>query len=70
MNIEDSKVTEQYVSYSKKNINDYIEKNDYKSAFQVLVMVLNRVDHEQKSAIIKYYDDFMFEKYVDGRYEK
>jgi len=70
MNIQDNKVIEKYVSYSKKNINEYIEKNDYKSAFQILVMVLNRVDEEQKSAIIKYYDDFMFEKYIDGRYEK
>ena len=68
MNIEDKIIKEQYVSYSKKNINEYIQKNDYKSAFQLLVTVLNRVDDEQKKVIIKYYDDFMFEDYIYARY--
>ena len=67
MNSEYS-IKEQYVFFSKMKINDFIEENDYKSAFTSLVALLNRVDDEKQNAIIKYYDDCMFEKYVSDRY--
>jgi hypothetical protein len=68
MDMEDNTIKEKYVVYFKNNINEYIENNDYKGAFQALVTLLNRVDDEQKRAVIKYYDDLMFDMYVKMGY--
>ena len=51
---------ELYISDSKKNINQYIDNSNYRSAFGLLLSVLDRLDDgEQKNVFIKYYlDDF------------
>ena len=49
-----------YILCSKKNINHYIDNNNYTSAFGLLLSVLDRLDDgQQKNDFIKYYlDDF------------
>lgn len=41
--------------YCKKNINDAIQKNDYKHAFAQFVLVLERLDDSDKNDLIDYY---------------
>lgn len=49
-----------YISVSKKNIHFYIDNNNYRLAFGLLLAVLDRLDDgKQKNDFIKYYlDDF------------
>ncbi len=44
-----------YIQNSKTNINDYIQKNNYKKAFMLLIHVLERLDENERSEIINYY---------------
>ena len=44
-----------FMFYSKKNINDAIQKNDYKHAFAQFVLVLERLDDSHKNVLIDYY---------------
>lgn len=46
---------ETYIFESKKNIDNYLFKNDYKRAFGLLILVLERIDDNQKTEMIKYY---------------
>lgn len=49
-----------YISGSKQNIDKYIAENNYRSAFGLLLAVLDRLDDgEQKNNFISHYlDDF------------
>ena len=49
-----------YISSSKKNIDKYIAENNYRSAFGLLLAVLDRLDDgEQKNNFINHYlNDF------------
>ena len=47
--------TEKYISDTKININNYIRKNDYRKAFSLLILFLERLDSEDKSLVIDYY---------------
>ena len=49
-----------YISESKKNIDCYIDNSNYKSAFGLLLAVLDRLDDgKQKNDLITHYlDDF------------
>ena len=49
-----------YISGSKENIDRYIAENKYRSAFGLLLSVLDRLDDgEQKNNFIRHYlDDF------------
>ena len=43
-----------YIHFSKKQIDDYILKNEYQLAFHSLIFVLGRLDNDyQKDFIIK-----------------
>jgi len=44
-----------YILGSKKNIDEFITKNNYRSAFGLLIAVLERLDDNQKTEFIDYY---------------
>lgn len=48
-----------YISNSRKNINSYITKNEYKKAFGLLILVLERLDEGEKNEFIDYYSKNM-----------
>ena len=60
MEITEEEDTMMYIYFSKKRIDDYILKNDYVSAFHYLILVLGRLDDNDKTDFINYYS----KKYV------
>jgi hypothetical protein len=46
-----------YIYFSKKHIDDYILKNDYKTAFNYLILVLTRLNDNDKRNFIEYYSE-------------
>ena len=44
-----------YTKISKTNIDNYISNNNYKNAFLLLIMVLERLDNDEKIEFIDYY---------------
>jgi hypothetical protein len=48
-----------YILASKKNIDGYIHKNEYRKAFGLLILVLERLDDNQKNEFIDYYSKNM-----------
>lgn len=46
---------EEYIFISKQNIDELIKKNDYKNAFCLLILVLERLDNANKIEFINYY---------------
>ena len=44
-----------YILGATKNINNYINKNEYRKAFGLLILVLERLDDNQKNDFIDYY---------------
>ena len=46
---------EEYISGSKLNIDNYIRKNEYRKAFGLLILFLERLDGEEKKQVIDYY---------------
>ena len=50
---------EKYISGSKVNINNYIHKNEYRKAFGLLILFLERLDSKEKEEIIDYYSKNM-----------
>ena len=50
---------EQYISGSKININNFISKNEYKKAFGLMILFLERLDDKEKSEVINYYSKNM-----------
>lgn len=58
MEIQDcNENNEEYIFHSKKNIDDLIKKNDYKKAFCLLILVLERLDNADKIEFINYYSN-------------
>ena len=55
MEITEEEDTMMYIFFSKKQIDDYILKNDYQSAFHYLITVLGRLDNDCKKDFIDYY---------------
>ena len=57
-----------YISESKINIDRYIAANNYRSAFGLLLSVLDRLDDgKQKNEFISYYlNDFFIIKPMDS----
>jgi hypothetical protein len=57
-----------YISESKINIDRYIAANNYRSAFGLLLSVLDRLDDgKQKNEFISYFlDDFFTKKHMDS----
>ena len=56
---ETSKDAEIYISVSKVNIDNYIRKNEYRKAFGLLILFLERLDGEEKAEVIDYYSKNM-----------
>ena len=57
-----------YISGSKENIDNYIKSNNYRSAFGLLLFVLNRLDDgkQKNEFILDYLDDFLTLKSYDS----
>ena len=53
--LKKSEDTEKYISGSKVNIDNYIRKNEYRKAFGLLILFLERLDGEEKAEVIDYY---------------
>ena len=53
--LKTSEDTEKYISDSKVNIDNYIRKNEYRKAFGLLILFLERLDGEEKAKVIDYY---------------
>ena len=50
-----------YISTSKKNIDKCMRRQDYKRAFRLLILVLERLDDTEKKDFIDYYSKNMLE---------
>jgi hypothetical protein len=49
-----------YILQSKKNINNFIFKNDNRKAFALFLLVIQRLeDGEEKNEFIKYYEKLL-----------
>ena len=48
-----------YILGSRQNIDSFINKNEYRKAFGLLIMVLERLDDNQKIEFIDYYSKNM-----------
>jgi hypothetical protein len=57
--LETTENTEKYISSSKVNIDNYIRKNEYRKAFGLLILFLERLDGEEKTQVIDYYSKNM-----------
>ena len=57
--LKTSEDTEKYISDSKVNIDNYIRKNEYRKAFGLLILFLERLDGEEKTQVIDYYSKNM-----------
>jgi len=53
--LKTSEDTDKYISCSKVNIDNYIHKNQYRKAFWLLILFLERLDGEEKTQVIDYY---------------
>ena len=53
--METSKDIDIYISVSKQNIDGFIRKHEYKKAFALLILFLERLDDKEKTEIIDYY---------------
>ena len=67
---EDNRNT--YILKSKQGIDSYIYRNDYKKAFLRLILVLERLDNNEKVDFIDYYSKkfnslFLGVSYLDNR---
>lgn len=49
---------ERYKEISKRVIDDYCRQNDFKNAFITLIAVLNNLDQEERSNMLRYYTMF------------
>ena len=59
--MERSEEAEKYISGSKLDIENHIRKNEYRKAFGRLILFLERLDDEEKTQVINYYSNNMFQ---------
>ena len=57
--METSKNVEEYISGSKLNIDNFILKNEYRKAFGLFILFLERLDDKEKAEVIDYYSKNM-----------
>ncbi len=50
-------IAEEYMSCSKINIDNYIRTNEYRKAFRLLILCLERLNGEEKAQVIDYYSN-------------
>ena len=48
-----------YISGSKLNIDNFIRKNEYRKAFGLLILFLERLNDTEKTEIVDYYSKNM-----------
>lgn len=48
-----------YILGSRQNIDSFINKNEYRKAFGLLILVLERLEDNQKNEFIDYYSKNM-----------
>ena len=53
--METSENVEKYISGSKLNIDNFIRKNEYRKAFGLLILFLERLDGKEKAEVVDYY---------------
>jgi hypothetical protein len=53
--MEKSENIKKYISGSKLNIDNFIRKNEYRKAFGLLILFLERLDGKEKEEVIDYY---------------
>jgi len=59
--METSENVEKYISGSKLNIDNFIRKNEYRKAFGLLILFLERLDGKEKAKVIDYYSKNMID---------
>lgn len=59
--METSENIEKYISASKLNIDNFIRKNEYRKAFGLLILFLERLDGKEKAEVIDYYSKNMID---------
>ena len=59
--METSENVEKYISGSKLNIDNFIRKNEYRKAFGLLILFLERLDGKEKAEVIDYYSKNMID---------
>ena len=59
--METSENVEKYISGSKVNIDNFIRKNEYRKAFGLFILFLERLDYKEKAEVIDYYSKNMFD---------
>ena len=59
--METSENVEKYISSSKVNIDNFIHKNEYRKAFGLLILFLERLDGKEKAEVIDYYSKNMID---------
>ena len=57
--MEKSENVKLYISGSIKNINTFISNNEYRKAFGLLIVFLERLDGKEKAEVIDYYSKNM-----------
>ena len=53
--METNENVEKYIYSSKLNIDNFIRKNEYRKAFGLLILFLERLDGKEKAEVIDYY---------------
>jgi hypothetical protein len=59
--METSENVEKYISSSKLSIDNFIRKNEYRKAFGLLILFLERLDGKEKAEVIDYYSKNMID---------
>jgi hypothetical protein len=52
---EDPQEVAKFISGSKLNIDNFIRKNEYRKAFGLLILFLERLDGNEKAEVVDYY---------------
>jgi len=45
-----------FISTASKNIDAYIQKNDFKAAFTLFLLTMERLNHRERQEFIDYYN--------------
>jgi hypothetical protein len=62
MNVmESSEHVEKYIACSKLNIDNFIRRNEYRKAFGLFILFLERLDDKEKADVIDYYSKNMID---------
>ena len=59
--METSENVEKYISGSKLNIDNFIRKHEYRKAFGLFILFLERLDGKEKAEVLDYYSKNMID---------